>query len=406
VLGGLTVLLLAAVVARPRFRRWLATLDLRWLVAVHLTRFVGLYFLLLYYRDRALPRAFAVPGGWGDIIVATLALGLLLAGGKLDGRPRLVGAWNAFGLLDILFVVATASRLALADPDSMNALLRLPLSLLVTCLVPIIVADHIVVFWRIGAHARLRGFRGRSRRIAWMPRGSLRAERSVSGGQAFLEGQGYDVKGRSAAATSSRSGVTAAVIVERAFRPRPAQGVDRLTLTDRVYLAVGRPRGRRGRRGSVLRRDVRDLCRRLGLGLMTVAPGHSAGCVEVVVDPVPYRPRRRPASLTLLLGEHARRVGDPNRGGVTRTPIVTAYRQEALRCAMLIERGGHASLKALRESGLVPNAPRILQRDVYGWFRRLQRATYALTERARQDIGRFAASSALPGLVGGATMKD
>jgi hypothetical protein len=156
VLGGLTVLLLAAVVARPRFRRWLATLDLRWLVAVHLTRFVGFYFLLLYYRDGALPRAFAVPGGWGDIIVATLALGLLLAGGKLDGRPGLVGAWNAFGLLDILFVVATASRLALADPDSMNALLRLPLSLLVTFLVPIIIADHVVVFWLIGAHATAR----------------------------------------------------------------------------------------------------------------------------------------------------------------------------------------------------------------------------------------------------------
>jgi len=124
------------------------------------------------------------------------------------------------------------------------------------------------------------------------------------------------------------------------------------------------------------------------------------------VDPVPYRPRRRVASLTRLLGEYARRIGDPNRGGVTRTPIVTAYRQEALRCAMLIERGGQASLKALRETGLVPNASRILQRDVYGWFRRLQRATYALTERARQDIGRFAASSTLPDLADGATIRD
>ena len=154
VLAGLTVLLLASVVARPRFRHWLARLDLRWLVAVHLTRFVGLYFLLLYYRDGALPRAFAVPGGWGDIVVATLALALLIAGGKLEGRPWLVGAWNALGLLDILFVVATASRLALADPDSMNALLRLPLSLLVTFLVPIIIADHVVVFWRIGARPK------------------------------------------------------------------------------------------------------------------------------------------------------------------------------------------------------------------------------------------------------------
>jgi len=128
--------------------------------------------------------------------------------------------------------------------------------------------------------------------------------------------------------------------------------------------------------------------------------------VEVVLDPAPYRPRRRTANLTRLLGEHTRRVGDPNRGGVTRTPIVTAYRQEALRCAILIERGGRASLKALRETGLVPNAPRILQRDVYGWFRRLQRATYALTDRARQDIGRFAESRALPELASGATIQD
>ena len=154
VLAGLTVLLLTAVVARPRFRHWLATLDLRWLVAVHLTRFVGAYFLILYYRDRALPRAFAVPGGWGDIVVAVLALALLAAGGELDTRPRLVGAWNALGLLDILFVVATAARLAVADPDSMSPLLHLPLSLLVTFLVPLIIADHVVVFWRLAARRR------------------------------------------------------------------------------------------------------------------------------------------------------------------------------------------------------------------------------------------------------------
>jgi hypothetical protein len=228
--------------------------------------------------------------------------------------------------------------------------------------------------------------------------------------KAFLEAQGYDVKAevRGCDVVATR-GAELPVIVELklAFSlTLLLQGVDRLSLTDRVYLAVGRPRGRRGRHGSVLRRDVRDLCRRLGLGLLTVAPGRSAAGVEVVVDPVPYRPRRRTASLTRLLGEHARRVGDPNRGGVTRTPIVTAYRQEALRCALLIERGGRASLKALRETGLVPNAPRILQRDVYGWFQRLERATYALTERARQDIGRFAASRTLPALVGGATIQN
>src|SRR5262249_56166012 len=107
VLAGLTALLLAAVVVRPRFRRWLAALDLRWLVAVHLTRFVGFYLLLLYYRDAALPRAFAVPGGWGDVVVATLALALLVVGGALDTRQRLVGAVDALGLPVILLVRAT-----------------------------------------------------------------------------------------------------------------------------------------------------------------------------------------------------------------------------------------------------------------------------------------------------------
>jgi len=226
--------------------------------------------------------------------------------------------------------------------------------------------------------------------------------------KAFLERQGYDVKAevRGCDVVATR-GDEPPVIVELKLAINLAlvlQGIDRLSLTDRVYLAVSRPRSRRSRGASVYRRSVRDLCRRLGLGLMTVAPGRAAAGVEVVVDPVPYRPRKRAASLTRLLGEHARRAGDPNRGGVTRTPIVTAYRQEALRCAILIQQGGRANLKALRETGLVPNASRILQRDVYGWFRRLERATYGLTDRARQDIGRFAASRTLPELAVGATM--
>jgi hypothetical protein len=151
VLAALTVLLVVAVVALPRFRRWLLALDLRWLIALHLTRFVGIYFLFVYYRDGTLPRAFAVPGGWGDIIVATLAFGLVAAGADLEPKRWLIGLWNTLGLIDILFVVATASRLARADPDSMNALLRLPLSLLPTFLVPLLIADHVVMFWRMAS---------------------------------------------------------------------------------------------------------------------------------------------------------------------------------------------------------------------------------------------------------------
>ena len=216
--------------------------------------------------------------------------------------------------------------------------------------------------------------------------------------KAFLGAQGYEVKGEIGGcdAVGTRGGEPPVIVeLKRQFNlSLVLQGVDRLSLTDRVYLAVPRPRGRRAAGVSVYHRDVRKLCRRLGLGLMAVET--SPPGVEVVLDPEPYRPRTKTKRLGRLLGEHARRVGDPTHGGVTRTPIVTAYRQEAMRCALLIRDDRRTSLKALRETGLVPNAPSILQRDVYGWFERVARATYTLTDRAARDLARFTASGTLP----------
>ena len=148
----LTALVLAAGWRLTGFRAWLAALDARWLVGLHLTRFVGAYFLYLYARGE-LPYAFAVPGGVGDIAVASLAAILLLVGPPRDARRRLAYlAWNVFGLVDILFVVTTAGRLVTTDPDSMAALLRLPLSLLPTFLVPLIIASHVILGVRLARH--------------------------------------------------------------------------------------------------------------------------------------------------------------------------------------------------------------------------------------------------------------
>jgi len=131
------------------FREWARAVDLRALVAIHLTRFVGFYFLWLYGRGE-LPYAFAVPGGIGDIAVAIGAAAICALARPAAGVGLgWILAWNIFGLVDIAMVVATATRLGLADPASIRALLHLPLSLLPTFLVPIIVATHVIIFARL-----------------------------------------------------------------------------------------------------------------------------------------------------------------------------------------------------------------------------------------------------------------
>ena len=140
-----TALALLACWKVPTLKRWAVKVELRWLVFLHLTRFVGFYFFFLCSQGE-LPFAFATPAGWGDIIVATLAV-LLLALSDARSRSILV-IWNTIGLTDIVFVIILALRLGLEDWKSMHALREFPLSLLPTFLVPLIIVSHVLIFFR------------------------------------------------------------------------------------------------------------------------------------------------------------------------------------------------------------------------------------------------------------------
>jgi len=145
---GLSALLLAAYFRLAAVRSWVDALDVRTLVFLHVTRFVGVYFLVLYRRG-FLPYDFAVPGGIGDIVVASLALVLTFVPMAEATHDRAVRIWNIIGFVDIALVVLTAARLNLENPLQMRALTYLPLSLLPTFLVPLIIATHVVIFVRL-----------------------------------------------------------------------------------------------------------------------------------------------------------------------------------------------------------------------------------------------------------------
>lgn len=149
VLFGLVALQIALFGLLPDFRKWLFGLNLKHLVAVHLMRFIGIYFLILYSQDN-LPYDFAVKGGIGDIIVAFSALLLIFfVSSPAQKSHKLYLLWNTLGLIDILFVVFTAGRIGMSSPQSIENLLKLPLSLLPTFIVPIIIFTHMIIFIRL-----------------------------------------------------------------------------------------------------------------------------------------------------------------------------------------------------------------------------------------------------------------
>jgi hypothetical protein len=208
----------------------------------------------------------------------------------------------------------------------------------------------------------------------------------------LLETAGFEVKGEVCSCDLvARRGDEAPVIVELKLRFTLAlvlQGIDRLALSERVYLAVPRPP--RGSRGLLPEEPaVRRLCRRLGLGLIVVG----RNTTTIVEEPVPYRPRPAKHRIVKLLSEFERRVGDPNVGGSSKGPIVTAYRQDALRVAGMLA-GGPMRLADLRGRTGIADTARILQRDVYGWFERLCRGTYGLSEAGRLALERYADAAA------------
>jgi hypothetical protein len=201
----------------------------------------------------------------------------------------------------------------------------------------------------------------------------------------FLEKLGFEVKGEICGCdlVALQAGGAAVIIGELKVSfnlELLLQAVDRMAACDEVWLAVCASRRGRGRE-----RDprVRKLCRLLGFGLLSVT---ASGLVEVLAEPEPWRPRRDNKRRSRIVAEHRRRLGDPSTGGSTRRPIMTAYRQQALACAAVLS---EAPARPRDLKAASPDAAKILRRNVYGWFERVERGVYALTDSGRAALVRW-----------------
>ena len=224
-----------------------------------------------------------------------------------------------------------------------------------------------------------------------MPKSTIRETNLYQPVKRLLEGQGYEVKGEIGSAdVVGLRGENELVVVElktgfslTLFH----QGIERLALCDAVYIAV--PRGK----GKLFQKAIKNnkrMCRRLGLGLITVRM--SDEFVEIHLDPKPYSPRKSTKKKEKLLREFSRLVGDPNTGGATRQGLMTAYRQDAIRCLDVLHAEGPLKAAKVAKISSVEIARRIMADNHYGWFEKVSTGIYGLSENGKVAALEYAAA--------------
>ena len=198
----------------------------------------------------------------------------------------------------------------------------------------------------------------------------------------FFESEGFVCDGEVASMDifMQREGETAAVELKKTLDFKAVtQGALRQKLVDRVYIGIYRPRDI----NSHGFKDKIYLLKRLGIGLLVVSPRSMK--VELVSDAIEsslenfkrVNKRRKEAALD----EFNRRKTHLNTGGVTRTKLITSYREDSLLvldalCALK----GEAKASEVSKLSNIENAGNIMYKNYYGWFERKGNGIYAITD--------------------------
>ncbi len=161
---------------------------------------------------------------------------------------------------------------------------------------------------------------------------------------------------------------------------------DRLRLTKDVYACIPKKEinlfTKKGKHRM-------HLLRTLGIGLLVVDVNKDEYTIKEHLKPQVRDPevlrKRNKKKRESLLKEFAGRESLNNVGGSTRVTINTAYRSQATKLALYIATD-QKTTKELREYFDNPKVVQILQKNFYGWFERVDRGVYKLTEKGLDII--------------------
>jgi hypothetical protein len=146
------------------------TVSPGWLIGLQVYRILGGNFVVLWALGGAIPGVFAIPAGFGDMLVGALALpvAFYVASGAAGGRAVAV-AWNIFGIADLINAISlgflsSLGPLHLIALDQSNVLATsYPMVMTPAFAVPLSLILHGLSLWQL----RRRG--GRRERLTFAP---------------------------------------------------------------------------------------------------------------------------------------------------------------------------------------------------------------------------------------------
>ncbi|MBU1092824.1 MAG: hypothetical protein KKH01_00030 [Firmicutes bacterium] len=204
----------------------------------------------------------------------------------------------------------------------------------------------------------------------------------------FLESLGYTVKGEIGAIDifAMKNEQSIAIELKTQITLKLIyQAVERQKIADDVYIAIPKTALKSHRANY---RSFILLLRRLGLGLMLV----QNDLVSIISDPAEYdlelSKKRNKKKHIQVTNEFKNRNNDLNIGG-SKGKRLTVYREKTILLAKVLNEVEVMSPKQIKEKTLVLETASILQKNYYGWFCRVNRGQYTLTDKGKEEMRNY-----------------
>lgn len=161
------------------------------------------------------------------------------------------------------------------------------------------------------------------------------------------------------------------------------QAMDRLVITPNVYVAIPRP-------NNFKRKNVKSmikLVKQLRIGLIFVGIETNFKNVDIVLLPDNQEKSGNKNKKRAVLKELDSRKTDLNMAGSTsKNRIITAYMEKSVALLCFMERNGQAKISQLKTLDGFENVSGILQKNFHGWFERVSRGTYKLSQKGNEFL--------------------